>query len=70
VGLLPLVLLAGLLAFIAWSGPADAVRGSDYPPVERLVFQRVVLNEEGIIATVLNDGPDPVRIAQVQVDEA
>jgi zinc transporter ZupT len=70
VGLLPLVLLAGLLAFIAWSGPADAVRGSDYPPVERLVFQRVVLNEEGIIAGVLNDGPDPVRIAQVQVDEA
>lgn len=68
--LLPLVLLGALIAFIAWSGPADAVRGSDYPPIERLTFQRVVLEPDGIVATVLNDGPDPVTIAQVQVDDA
>jgi zinc transporter ZupT len=30
----------------------------------------VVLDESGIAITVLNDGPDPVTIAQVQVDEA
>jgi zinc transporter ZupT len=67
---LPLVLLAGLLAAIVWSGPADAVRGDNYPPIERLTFQRVTLEPGAIVATVLNDGPDDVTIAQVQVDEA
>jgi ZIP family zinc transporter len=70
IGVLPLVLLAGLVGFIVWSGPAEAVRGDDYPPVEKLTFQRVRLGDEGIIITVLNDGPDPVTIAQVQVDDA
>ncbi len=67
---LPLVLLGGLLGVLFWSGPLDAVRGEGYPPVEVLAFQRVALGPEGIVATVLNDGPDPVTIAQVQVDEA
>ncbi len=67
---LPLVLLGGLLGVLFWSGPLDAVRGEEYPPVEELAFQRVELGSEGIVATVLNDGPDPVTIAQVQVDEA
>jgi len=68
--LLPLVLLAALLAVIVWSGPADAVRGDGYPPIERLTFQRVTLEPGAIVATVLNDGPDAVSIAQVQVDDA
>ena len=68
--LVPLLLLGVLIAFLLWSGPADSLRGEDYPPVERLQFQRVELRPEGIIATILNDGPDPVTIAQVQVDEA
>jgi zinc transporter ZupT len=67
---LPLVLLAALLAAIVWSGPADVVRGDNYPPIERLTFQRVTLEPGAIVATVLNDGPDEVTIAQVQVDEA
>ncbi len=67
---LPLVLLGGLLGVLFWFGPLDAVRGEGYPPVEELAFQRVELGPEGIVATVLNDGPDPVTIAQVQVDEA
>jgi len=66
----PLVLLGGLLGVLFWTGPLDAVRGVAYPPVEELAFQRVELGPEGIVATVLNDGPDPVTIAQVQVDEA
>ena len=70
IALLPLALLAGLVSFIVWSGPAEAVRGDDYPPIEELTFQRVMLGDAGIIATVLNDGPDPVTIAQVQVDDA
>lgn len=68
--LVPLALLAVLLAVIVRTGPADAVRGEGYPPVERLTFQRIVLEPDGILATVLNDGPDEVTIAQVQVDEA
>ena len=67
--LVPTALLAGLLAWVVWSGPADAVRGT-FPAVERLAYQRVVLEPEGIIATLFNDGPDPVQIAQVQVDDA
>ena len=70
VALLPLALLGALLGLILWSGPADAIRGDGFPPVEQLAFQRVELGPDGIIVTVLNDGPDPVTIAQVQVDEA
>jgi zinc transporter ZupT len=67
---LPLALLGALLAVLAWWGPGEAVRGADYPPVERLTFQRVRLTPEGIVVSVLNDGPDAVTIAQVQVDAA
>lgn len=68
--LVPLALLAALLVVIVRLGPANAVRGDNYPPVERLTFQRVTLEPGAILATVLNDGPDEVTIAQVQVDEA
>jgi zinc transporter, ZIP family len=68
--LFPLVLLGALLVLIVQSGPAELVRGDNYPPVERLTFQRVVLEPGFIVASVMNDGPDEVTIAQVQVDEA
>jgi zinc transporter ZupT len=68
--LVPLVLLGALLTWIVRSGPADAVRGQAYPPVEKLSFQRVTLGADGITADVLNDGPDPSTIAQVVVDDA
>lgn len=68
--LVPLALLALLVFAIVRVGPAEMVQGTNYPPVERLVFQRVTLEPDAILATVLNDGPDEVTIAQVQVDEA
>ncbi len=68
--LIPVVLLGGLLWLIARNGPGDALRGDNVPPVERLAFQRVTLDTAGIHAAVLNDGPDPVTIAQVTVDDA
>ena len=40
------------------------------PPVERLIVERAVLTPGGIRLSVLNDGPDPVTIAQVTVDDA
>jgi ZIP family zinc transporter len=67
---IPLLLLAALVSFIVVSGPADALRGGNYPPVERLTYGRVTLGDGVITATVLNDGPDPVTIAQVTVDDA
>jgi zinc transporter, ZIP family len=66
----PLLILAGLLAVIVWSRPVDRLRGVNVPPVERLTFQRVTLEPGAIVATILNDGPDDVSIAQVQVDDA
>ncbi|HVS15138.1 MAG TPA: metal transporter [Thermoanaerobaculia bacterium] len=65
----PLLLLGVLLAVFLVTDPTRAIRG-DAPPVEALVFERVTLGPAGIEAVVLNDGPDPVTVAQVQVDEA
>lgn len=69
-GLLPLVLLVGLIALLLWAGPGALLAPEGLPPVERLRFQRVTLGPEGLTVTLLNDGPDPVTIAQVQVDDA
>jgi len=66
----PLVLLAALVAIIIRTGPAETVRGENVPPVEVLAFGRIVLTSSGFTVNVLNDGPDPVTIAQVAVDDA
>jgi zinc transporter, ZIP family len=68
--LVPLLLLGALLVVIVRSGPADALRGENFPPVERLTFQRVVLEPGAIVVSRMNDGPDAVNVAQVQVDDA
>ena len=65
----PLVLLAALLVLIFRMDPGAAIRG-DAPPVEVVTFQRVALTESGFDLDLLNDGPDPVQIAQVMIDEA
>lgn len=68
--LLPLVLLGVLLWVITSAGASRLLSGDGFPPVERLSFQRVTLAPDEIAITVLNDGPDPVTIAQVAVDDA
>ncbi len=70
IALVPLVLLGGLLALIVRTAPGDSLRGDGAPPVERLSIQRAVLRPDGIVLSVLNDGPDDVTIAQVTVDDA
>ena len=67
---MPLVLLAALILLIVRTGPAERLRGDGAPPVERLAIERAVLPSDGIVLHVLNDGPDPVTIAQVTVDDA
>ena len=68
--LLPLLLLALLVATIVKTRPGDSLRGDDVPPVERLAIDRARLVPEGIVLSVLNDGPDTVTIAQIIVDDA
>ncbi|MEP6916514.1 MAG: metal transporter [Acidobacteriota bacterium] len=68
--LLPLALLAILIAVIVKTSPGESLRGGAVPPVERLSIDRAQLRTDGIVVSVFNDGPDPVTIAQVTVDDA
>ncbi len=68
-GLLPLLGLGVLLAFIVLNGAG--VDRQDAPPVEDLTFGRVALpTEYEIVVSVTNGGPDPVTVAQVNVNDA
>ena len=66
----PLALLGVLLFVLMRTGPLGVVQPEGAPPVERLIVERAVLTPGGIRLSVLNDGPDPVTIAQVTVDDA
>lgn len=68
--LVPLVLLGVLVAAIVRFEPAAQLRSATAPPVERLSISRATLASDGIRLSVMNDGPDPVTIAQVTVDDA
>ncbi len=68
-GLAPLALLGLLLAGILVTGGGLAHLAG--PPVEQVTIQRITLPRPGLIQMeVVNDGPQPVTIAQVMVDEA
>ena len=68
-GLLPLLGLGVLLAFIVLEGAG--VDRQDAPPVEDLTFGRVTQpTEYGFVVPVTNGGPDPVTVAQVNVNDA
>lgn len=68
-GLLPLALLAAVLALIVATNGGIGERSA--PPIETLNVQRVALPQPGTIQlSVVNDGPDPITIAQVTVDDA
>jgi zinc transporter, ZIP family len=68
--LLPLLLLAGVVALIVRLNPAGQLRDPAAPPVENLSIGRALLEANGIVMTVLNESPEPVTIAQVTVDDA
>jgi zinc transporter ZupT len=68
-GLVPLVLLIGVMAaiFATDGGLGDRTA----PPIETLSVQQVRLPEQGLIEVdIVNDGPDDITIAQVRVDDA
>lgn len=70
IALLPVLLLLALVTVIIWTDPADSLRDNSHPLVEELRFNAVRLQPGVINLTVLNDGPDQVSIAQVQIDDA
>jgi len=64
--------LLTILAAISWLFAGDPLENfrNGAPPVEKLTFERVVLDAQGIHVTVRAGGSEPMRIAQVQVDDA
>jgi ZIP family zinc transporter len=67
-GLLPLLVLgAAILLFVVLDSPGLERRGV---AVEELVVDRTVLSPGAIELHVRNDGPDPVEIEQVLVNDA
>jgi zinc transporter, ZIP family len=68
-GLVPLALIAAAVAILALAG-APGLGERSGAPVEELVSERTVLRPGEIELTVRNDGPDPVEIAQVAVNDA
>jgi hypothetical protein len=68
-GLAPLALVAAAVAaFALLDGPGLAERRG--PPAEELAVERTALEPGVIELTVRNDGPDPVTVAQAQVNDA
>jgi zinc transporter ZupT len=68
-GLIPLALIAAAIAALALlGGPGLGERTG--PPVEELSVERTVLRPGAIELTLRNDGPDPVEVAQVAVNDA
>jgi zinc transporter ZupT len=68
-GLVPLLLIAAAIgAFAALGGPGLGERRG--PPAEELAVENTVLRPGTIALTLRNDGPDAVRIAQAQVNDA
>ena len=67
---LPLLLLAVVVALIMTFSPAEQLKDPAAPPVESLAIRQVLLKPEGFVISIFNEGPDPVAIAQVIVDDA
>ena len=68
-GILPLVLLAGLVYVFFVVGPAGIFEAA-FPPIEELTVERIHLKPNEMVVHVVNGGPDAVTIAQVMVDQA
>ncbi len=66
----PLALLGLVIWAVFARDPARLIRGEGFPPIEELSITRTVLKPGLIELYVVNGGPDNVKIAQVQVDEA
>jgi zinc transporter, ZIP family len=68
-GLIPLALIAAAIGtFALLGGPGLGERTG--PPVEEVSVEQTVLRPGEIELTLRNDGPDPVEVAQVAINDA
>lgn len=67
-GVGPAALAIALVGVFLALDPIAGLR--EVAPVEAIAFERTTLTDNGIELLVRNDGPDPVTIAQVIVDDA
>lgn len=65
----PLLVIGLLVLAFTLTNPL-ALFTTNLPPVEILSFERIRVTEDGFQVTLVNSGPHPVTIAQVQVDDA
>lgn len=66
--MLPVVLIAALVVLFIALDPIGNLR--EVPPAEAVAIERTIVHEDSIELHVRNDGPDPVTVAQVLVDDA
>ncbi|MDQ3954352.1 MAG: ZIP family metal transporter [Actinomycetota bacterium] len=66
--LAPLVFIGVLLGVFVALDPLGSFR--TVPPVEAIAVERTVFTEDAVELLLRNDGPDPVRIAQVLVNDS
>ena len=67
--LLPLILLGILLLVFVQFGPLGVLK-SNVAPIENIFIQKVIFSPEHITLKIFNDGPEPVTVAQVMVNDA
>ena len=68
--LIPVVLLAALVAAFFFTDPLALFKTDGLPPIESLTIERVELHPGQMVVTIFNSSPDPLTIAQVTVDDA
>lgn len=66
---LPLLLLGLAVTWIVTADPIKALNSSA-PPIENLTYERTILDETGLHILVRAGGSEPMKIAQIQVDDA
>jgi len=67
--LVPLALSAAVVVLFVMAGPLGVLKQS-VPPIEKVSIQRVILQPEEMTIKIVNDGPDPVTISQILINEA
>ena len=67
-GVIPLLVIGAMVAVFLVADPISSLR--EVPPVEAVAFEQTIFTDEGIELRLRNDGPDPVTISQVLVNDA
>ncbi len=67
-GLLPLVVIGAMAAWFLGGG-GDRL-GLSSPPIEKLAIERVVFRPQEVVLYVRNEGPGPLTVGQVFVNDA